>query len=83
MNTKIEIIWEDIESLNNSWNDKEYAILHHQTKCIVTSIGYLIEDNREYVIITDSICDKLGLIGNTTKILHANVIQINELQYIK
>jgi hypothetical protein len=54
------------------WNNKDIKY---------TSIGYLVEDNPNYLIISSTLNENSKYILNTTKILYSNIFRINELFY--
>lgn len=83
MNTKLSVVWEDISTLNESWTTKDSAIEYFSKPCVVETIGLLVFENDKYIVLTDSYCEKLDIIGNCTSILKSVILDISELEYIK
>lgn len=77
---KIYLIkWSDIESNSNSWQTIDEAIEFHEELTIIEQVGYIIYEDEKSIIITDSVCEKLELIGNSTRIPKGNVLEIINL----
>lgn len=74
-----KIEWLDHEYNGTTWQTIESAKEFHSDNTIVTTIGYLVSETEEYIIITDTICPKLDLIGATTKVLKINIKSITNL----
>jgi hypothetical protein len=71
--------WSDIESNSNSWQTIDEAIEFHEEPTIIEQVGFIIYEDEKSIILTDSVCDKLELIGNSTRILNCNILDIKEL----
>jgi hypothetical protein len=68
MYKKVELSWIDISSYSG-WNDKNDILNKFCTECLVHQLGYIIDENSEYIIITDTYIFSIeGMIGNCTKI---------------
>ena len=63
MNKKVEITWVDSKGVTSSWEFKED--IEHLEPCTITSIGYLLEDNKEYKTIVQSMSAE-QLLGRLT-----------------
>ena len=58
-NKRVEITWLDSKGVTSLW---EYWDEIEQLKpCIITSVGYLIEDRKDYKTIAQSVSDELVL----------------------
>jgi len=75
----VKIIWSDIESNNQSWTTIQDAIEFHKEPTLIEQVGFIIFDDGDTLIITDSYCAKLDLIGSTTRIPNQNIVDIMEL----
>jgi len=80
MEKKIVLVhWKDIESNSNSWQTIDEAIEFHEEMTVIEQLGFIVFEDNESLILTDSWCEKLGLIGNSTRITKCNILKITYL----
>lgn len=65
----VHVEWEDAYSTGVGWQDKEdLKRLYDNKNCIIHSIGFLIENNKKYIILASQYDSQDTLYGRTIRI---------------
>lgn len=71
--------WDDAEA-DNSWQDEPTSALE---ATIATTLGFLIRDEANWILVADSYFEKGTTIGNTTKIPRGMIQELTFLNITK
>ena len=73
------ILWDDAEG-ESGWSEEPIAPL---TPTLATTIGFLIRDEPNYVLVADSYFSGSRVIGGTNKIPRKMIVEMQEVQLSK
>lgn len=73
-----EIIWEDIEAQDGGWIKPGHAEI---VPCLMSSIGYLVLDNADYVVYASDLAQD-GTTNGRTQVPKANVKQVKIIKKV-
>lgn len=74
----VQIVWEDIFSPDGGWIRPEKA--NEELKpCLITSVGYLIAENPDYILYASDLADD-GTANGVTQIPRSNVKSVKVLR---
>ena len=76
----VEILWEDITSQENGWIKGAHQISIEPA--LVTSVGYLVVDDPNYIVYASDL-DQDGTTNGRTQIPRANVKQIRIMRKVR
>ena len=80
---KVEVIWEDIVSGNSDWIDPSKAIEEAEKRAICYSVGYILKETKERIILVQSISyedlDEIEEVSDTITIPKKLISEMNDL----
>jgi len=51
------VTWRDSSSLSNSWESEEAAMEFIDDECIITQVGFVLEENKKYILLCSRVSD--------------------------
>lgn len=77
----VEVVWVDIEELSGGWHDQDEVdkFISEVKNRTVTHIGYLYEEDDDYIVLADSFAG--GDYGTLNIIPRGCIKSIRELKY--
>ena len=74
----VEIVWEDIEAQDGGWIKPGHTDI---VPCLMSSIGYLVLDNDQYVVYASDLAQD-GTTNGRTQVPRANVKSIKVIKKV-